>query len=213
MNNKYLFYSFFAHLLLLFTLFFWKINNLIEPKEMIIEIISGYSYNKNSSDYDVPNHLTIPSSQLTEKSYETGKSYDSEIEEAFLRSDLNTDFQPKIAYNLPKNLPVENIEKFNNIVKESNKENSTYFLEGEIKNRKIVKEVLPTYPKEIQVNTKVKIKFVVLPNGELENMIVIEKSYLEIEKATLNALKLWQFSSISKNENQQGIITFNFELE
>ena len=213
MNNKYLFYSFILHFFLILLLFFGKINKEISPKEIMIEIVSSYSYQKNSFDYKIPKTLNIPTSQLTEKFPETENFPETNLKETFLKSDYNSAYQPQIAYNLPKNSATENMEKLNTKIKEDSKENSTYILEGEIKNRKIIKEVLPKYPKSLQVNSKVKIKFSVLANGEVANMIVVEKSYSEIEKSALNALKNWQFSSMSQNEKQQGIITFNFELE
>lgn len=104
---------------------------------------------------------------------------------------------------------------FSDFSKEINSEkiNSEFLLEGEILQRELLKKELPVYPSGIQKNSSVVMSFEVTPFGDVENIVVIKKSFSQLEEQSLKALKNWKFNSILINENQKGTITFIYELE
>ena len=91
--------------------------------------------------------------------------------------------------------------------------NSRYILEGEITNRRIENKILPSYPENVQQNAKVKIKFDVLPDGSVTNIIIIQKAEPGLEFNSLNAISQWKFNPISQDIIQKGVITFIYELK
>ncbi|MDP8268524.1 MAG: TonB family protein [Candidatus Tenebribacter davisii] len=91
--------------------------------------------------------------------------------------------------------------------------NSPYILEGEIANRKILNKVIPTYPEDVQQSVKVKIKFDVLPDGSVTNIIIVQKAESKLEFTSLSALSQWKFNPISQDIVQKGVITFIYELK
>ncbi|MEA2096163.1 MAG: energy transducer TonB [Candidatus Cloacimonadota bacterium] len=90
---------------------------------------------------------------------------------------------------------------------------SPYILEGEITNRKRLTEVNPTYPEGVQQSLKVKLKFDVLPDGSVTNIVVIQKANPQFEFNSLNAISQWKFNPLSEDVVQKGIITFIYELK
>ncbi len=90
---------------------------------------------------------------------------------------------------------------------------SPYILEGEITNRKRLIEVIPTYPEGLQQNLKVKLKFDVLPDGSVTNIVVIQKANPQFEFNSLGAISQWKFNPISQDIVQKGVITFIYELK
>jgi TonB family protein len=90
---------------------------------------------------------------------------------------------------------------------------SPYILEGEITNRRILNKVIPSYPEGVQQSVKVKIKFDVLPDGSVTNIIIIQKAEPKLEFSSLNAISKWKFNPISQDIVQKGVITFIYELK
>jgi len=91
--------------------------------------------------------------------------------------------------------------------------NSPYILEGEITNRRILNKVIPTYPEGVQQSVKVKLKFDVLPDGTVTNIVVIQKANPQLEFSSLGAISKWKFNPISQDVVQKGVITFIYELK
>ncbi len=90
---------------------------------------------------------------------------------------------------------------------------SPYILEGEITNHRILKKVIPVYPEGVQQNSKVKLKFDVLPDGSVTNIIIIQKANPQLEFNSLGAMSQWKFNPISQDVVRKGIITFIYELQ
>jgi len=91
-----------------------------------------------------------------------------------------------------------------------------FTIEGEAANREIVHKVIPEYPPDLQQEATVKIRFTVLPDGRVGQMIPIHKDYPTLEDLTLQALEQWRFNPLppgAKQQPVQGIITFRYELE
>jgi len=90
---------------------------------------------------------------------------------------------------------------------------SPYILEGEITSRSIIKKNIPDYPENFQQNSRVKVKFEVLANGSVNNMIIVQKSDPILEEISLNALEQWKFNALTSDITQIGYITFIFQLK
>jgi len=90
---------------------------------------------------------------------------------------------------------------------------SPYILEGEITNRSIVSKVIPTYPEDVQQSVKIKIRFDVMPDGSVTNIVIVQKGDPKLEFNSLNAISQWKFNSISSDAIQKGMITFIYELK
>lgn len=90
-----------------------------------------------------------------------------------------------------------------------------YSIEGEAANREVVHKVIPGYPPDVQKEAVVRVKFWVLPNGSVGQMIPVQKGAPRLEEITLKALKQWRFSPLpsdAEQKNVQGIITFRYKL-
>jgi len=90
---------------------------------------------------------------------------------------------------------------------------SPYILEGEITNRKILNKIIPSYPDDVQQSAKVKIKFDVMPDGSITNIVIIQKAEPKLEFNSLSAISKWKFNPISQDIVQKGVITFIYELK
>ena len=88
-----------------------------------------------------------------------------------------------------------------------------YLLEGDILSRGIVTKVIPQYPAGLQKTSRVKIKFEVDMQGNIDNLLVTQKADPQLEKNSIEALKKWRFSPITKDIIQVGYITFIYQLK
>lgn len=94
--------------------------------------------------------------------------------------------------------------------------NTPFTIEGEASQRQIVSKNLPQYPSGLQREAVVKIRFAVLPDGRIGQMIPVKKSDPTLEEITMQALQNWRFNAIPESEEQkrvQGVITFIYKLE
>lgn len=102
----------------------------------------------------------------------------------------------------------------------SNKTNSSgpkISISGEIVNRKIIKKVLPTYPRAALLRGsegRVILKFWVTPSGKVRSHIIVLKSSgdPDLDAAAQEALLQWVFSKIEGGNDQWGILTVDFVL-
>jgi len=91
-----------------------------------------------------------------------------------------------------------------------------YEIEGEVARRSVTSKVIPEYPENLQKQAIIKIRFTVLPNGQVGEMLPLIKSDAQLEKVTLDALRQWRFNSLPSTEPQQietGVITFRYLLK
>ena len=82
--------------------------------------------------------------------------------------------------------------------------------------RDILYDPLPTYPKGLDKEARIKIKITVLPNGTIGNLIPIQKADATLESVTMKSLKLWRLSPLKPTDpqlNQTAIITIRFVLQ
>jgi len=91
-----------------------------------------------------------------------------------------------------------------------------YRIEGAVANRTVVYRIIPEYPENLQTQGVIRIRFTVLPNGNIGEMIPIIKSDATLEKITLDALRQWRFNPLPDDAPQrieQGVITFRYLLK
>jgi TonB family protein len=91
-----------------------------------------------------------------------------------------------------------------------------FTIEGDAAQRMILSQVIPQYPAGLQKEEVVKIRFTVLPDGQIGLMIPMRKGDPTLEKITLDALRQWRFNPLPagvEQKNVTGIITFRYELE
>jgi TonB family protein len=89
---------------------------------------------------------------------------------------------------------------------------AAYYLEGEILQRTIAKEVVPEYPEGLQKNGTVTIHFNVHSDGTISDLIVTKKDDPLLEELSLNSLKEWRFNAIPQDLTQRGKITFIYQI-
>lgn len=90
-----------------------------------------------------------------------------------------------------------------------------FTIEGQAAERAILSQVIPEYPEGLQKEATIRIRFTVLPDGRVGQMIPVQKDSPELEEITLRALRQWRFNPLSSDAEQQvvqGVITFRYEL-
>lgn len=88
---------------------------------------------------------------------------------------------------------------------------SSFEIQGDAVNRKVMKKQLPAYPTDMVKNGTVMLKFSVMPNGTVSEISIVKKSDPVFENLSINALSQWRFN-ISDKKNT-GIITFHFKMD
>ena len=144
---------------------------------------------------------------MNKKIGNTSEKLKSKIEEKiFTENDVSSDDNPVISTN------DDYLKSLTNRLHGESGSDSPYILEGEITNRSIVNRVIPKYPADLQRTVKVKIKFDVLKDGTVSNIIIIQKADSVLDKLSLDAIQRWKFNSIPQDIIQKGSITFIYEL-
>lgn len=90
-----------------------------------------------------------------------------------------------------------------------------FSIEGDAARRSIVRKIIPQYPPGLQKEATIKVRFEVLPDGTVSNMIPMIKGEPTLENLTLEALRQWQFNPLPPALEQKtvtGIITFRYVL-
>jgi len=91
----------------------------------------------------------------------------------------------------------------------------SFRIEGEAANRQILYKVVPEYPPGLQREAVVRVRFVVLPDGSVGEMVPVLKGDPTLESITLQALRQWRFNPLPPGAPQKevtGIITFRYLL-
>jgi len=91
-----------------------------------------------------------------------------------------------------------------------------YTIEGDAAKRRILSQVLPVYPPDLQREAVVRIRFWVLPDGRIGQMIPVKKGDPQLETLTMLAMRQWRFNALSSSDEQknaQGVITFSYKLK
>lgn len=88
---------------------------------------------------------------------------------------------------------------------------SSYNLEGEVINRQLLRKKLPEYPEGLMKDGTVSLKFTVLPDGSVSDIVIIKKSDPIFENLSISSLNQWKFNRSDKKNT--GIISFHFKIE
>ena len=98
----------------------------------------------------------------------------------------------------------------------SEKANHLFKIEGEASKRRVLSKVIPTYPKGYHGEGIIKLRFRVLPNGLVTDIVPILKGDAVLERLTIEAFQQWRFDPIPENKPQKnvaGMITFRYILK
>ena len=182
-----------------------RMSNLI-PKKVDLP----QTFSKSEESVYIPTHEKTAFNQL-DMNQRIGNSQTkikSDVEENFINtSEISSAEDDAILTN------DDYLNSLTNRLFGESESNSPYILEGEITNRRILNKVIPTYPEGVQQSLKVKLKFDVLPDGSVTNIVVIQKANPQLEFNSLGAISKWKFNPISQDVVQKGVITFIYELK
>ncbi len=79
-------------------------------------------------------------------------------------------------------------------------------------NRTVLFKKLPKYPPGINTQAQIRIKFTVSSEGQVITMYPLQKGDPILERAAMEALRLWKFNRLRDNREMFGVITFTFRL-
>ena len=82
--------------------------------------------------------------------------------------------------------------------------------------RKIYNYTIPKYPEGVYKDIDVKLRFSILPDGSVGNILVLKKADSRLEQVAIYALRLWRFEPLQGKQQQTAqsvVITFPFRLE
>jgi protein TonB len=90
-------------------------------------------------------------------------------------------------------------------------------IEGPVAKRNVSFQKYPDYPKWAQrhgLEFEIRLKFWVLPSGEVSLVIIEDSSgYPEIDAKVVRVMKQWKFNKIETTQTQWGMILFKFRLK
>lgn len=75
---------------------------------------------------------------------------------------------------------------------------------------------LPAFPKDVNREAQIKVKFTVRPNGAIYGLTLMQKGEPRFEEAALAAMRGWKFNvlpSSMQQVDQDGVVTFFFKLQ
>lgn len=78
-------------------------------------------------------------------------------------------------------------------------------------NRMVVYKKKPPFPDGAEP-AQIRIKFRVRPDGTISSMIPLQKADPRLERAAMEALRMWKFNPIEGTNEMTGIIPFQFKL-
>jgi hypothetical protein len=78
--------------------------------------------------------------------------------------------------------------------------------------RKIYSYVLPAYPPGVDKEINIKLRFTILPDGTVGNIIPLTKADTRLEDAAINSLRQWRFEATQSKLEQAAVIVFPYRL-
>ena len=79
-------------------------------------------------------------------------------------------------------------------------------------NRVLLSKKLPQFPKSVKSNARIELRFKVLPDGTVSQVIPLQKADPALEQAAINAIKQWRFNPLADNKEMWGTIPLTFIL-
>lgn len=88
---------------------------------------------------------------------------------------------------------------------------SSFVVEGPASQRAVLRQVVPDFPGGVRVSARVRLRFVVRPDGSVGEVVPEQRVEPRLEAAAVEALRLWLFRP-EAGRLDRGTITFVFEL-
>ena len=82
--------------------------------------------------------------------------------------------------------------------------------------RKIYSYILPTYPEGVNKEIDIRLKFSIMPDGTVGQIIPLIKADTRLETVAINSLRQWRFEPLSENQKQVAqiaVIVFPYRLQ
>lgn len=79
-------------------------------------------------------------------------------------------------------------------------------------NRVLLSKKLPQFPKSVKSNARIELRFKVLADGTVSQVIPLQKADPALEQAAINAIKQWRFNPLQDNREMWGTIPLTFIL-
>lgn len=79
-------------------------------------------------------------------------------------------------------------------------------------NRVLLSKKLPKFPKSVKSNARIELRFKVLPDGTVSQVIPLQKADPALEQAAINAIKQWRFNPLQEDKEMWGTIPLTFIL-
>jgi protein TonB len=82
--------------------------------------------------------------------------------------------------------------------------------------RRIYSFILPEYPEGVNKEIDIRLKFSIMPDGTVGNIIPLTKADTRLENAAINSLRQWRFEplgAIYKQVEQTAVIAFPYRLK
>ncbi len=79
-------------------------------------------------------------------------------------------------------------------------------------NRVLLSKKLPQFPKSVKSNARIELRFKVLADGSVSQVIPLQKADPALEQAAINAIKQWRFNPLQEDKEMWGTIPLTFIL-
>ena len=79
-------------------------------------------------------------------------------------------------------------------------------------NRVLLSKKLPRFPKNVKSNARIELRFKVLSDGSVSQVIPLQKADPALEQAAINAIKQWRFNPLQDDKEMWGTIPLTFIL-
>ena len=81
--------------------------------------------------------------------------------------------------------------------------------------RKIYSYIVPSYPEGVEKEIDIRLKFTIMPDGTVGNIIPLIKADTRLESSAINSLRQWRFEPLApgqKQMEQTAVIVFPYRL-
>ncbi|MCB5250975.1 MAG: TonB family protein [Candidatus Cloacimonadales bacterium] len=180
-----------------------------EPK--IIENIASTIINLPSSTENYETAVKVHDLPLKREKSINYKLFESQVDDDLLTRDGNVGIsQPTV---------IQEIVHATNTLDSRISDGSMGYLdgvsispiEGDARNRQVLRKELPKYPDNMQKDGIVRLQFTVLQDGSVGDIKIVKKSDPIFETLAIQALNKWKFNRSSRRNT--GIIGFHFKIE
>ncbi len=82
--------------------------------------------------------------------------------------------------------------------------------------RRIYSYILPAYPQGVNKEIDIRLRFSILPDGTVGNILLLTKADTKLENAAINSLRQWRFEALApgqKQSEQTAVIVFPYRLQ